>query len=105
MTRAKWTTKDQEAWLEERKPAFLAANQKKCAAKEYFPLITKEFRKKWPVPSATQNEIEAAGSLESTTRAKINKYDRVSSLCNKEWGRNSQIYSVHVPGFITTHAL
>jgi hypothetical protein len=86
MTRAKWTTKDQEAWLEERKPAFLAANQKKCAAKEYFPLITKEFRKKWPVPSATQNEIEAAGSLESATRGKINKYDRVSSLCNKEWG-------------------
>lgn len=86
MTRAKWTTKDQEAWLEERKPAFIAANQKKCAAKEYFPLITKEFRDKWPTPPVTPKEIEDAGSLEMATRVKINKYDKVSSLSNnKEW--------------------
>ena len=37
MTCRKWTTDEQEAWLEQRKPAFLEANQKKTAAKDFFP--------------------------------------------------------------------
>ena len=73
MTHSKWTTKDQEAWLEERKPAFLVANQKKCTAKEYFPLVTKEFREKWPVPLVTEKEVEDAGSLEVATKMNMTK--------------------------------
>jgi hypothetical protein len=82
MTRSKWTTKDQEAWLEERKPAFLVANQKRCTAREYFPLVTKEFRDKWPVPPVTEKETADAGSLEMAIRVKKDKYDKVSLTCN-----------------------
>lgn len=77
MTRQKWTTKEQEAYLEERKPAFLAANQNKAAAKEFFPIVIKEFRDQWPVPAPTHEEIIDAGSLELAARVKRSVYDKV----------------------------
>jgi hypothetical protein len=77
MTRQKWTTEEQEAWLEERKPAFLLANQKKCAARNFYPDLVKEFRNKWPVPPVTQAEIDDAGSVELATRVKRDKYGKV----------------------------
>jgi hypothetical protein len=43
MTRQKIMTDEQEAWLNERKPDFLLANQRKVAAKEFFPTALKEF--------------------------------------------------------------
>jgi hypothetical protein len=96
MTRSKWTTKDQELWLEERKPAFLVANQKKSAAKEYFPLVTKEFRDKWPVPPVTEDEIKDAGSLDMAIRVKKNRYDKVSQY-NGQWiGRETYRYIAYM---------
>jgi len=77
MTRQKWTTKDQEAWLTKRKPAFLEAKQNKTTAKEFFPLVVQEFRDKWPVPPVTQEEIADAGSLELAIRVKKDIYDKV----------------------------
>ena len=77
MTRQKWTTPEQEAWLEERKPDFLLTNQTKSAAKTFYPDLVKEFRDKWPVPAVTQAEIDDAGSIELATRAKRDKYDKV----------------------------
>jgi hypothetical protein len=79
MTRQKWTTKEQEVWLEERKPAFFLANQRKAASKEFFPKVLQEFRVKWPAPSVTQDEINFAGSLELATKIKKDKYDKVYS--------------------------
>jgi hypothetical protein len=78
MTRQKWTTKDQEAWLTKRKPAFLEAKQNKTTAKEFFPLVVQEFRDKWPVPPVTQEEIADAGSLELAIRVKKDIYDNLS---------------------------
>ena len=77
MTRQKWTTPEQEAWLEERKAAFLLANQSKCAAKTFYPDLVKEFRDKWPVPPVNQAEIDDAGSVELATKVKRDKYDKV----------------------------
>ena len=77
MTRQKWTTKEQERWLEDRKPAFLIANQNKIASKEFFPGVVKEFRDKWPVPPVTQGEIKDAGNAELAARVKKTKYDKV----------------------------
>jgi hypothetical protein len=81
MTRRKWTTEEQETWLEQWKTAFLEANQKKSAAKEFFPVMTKEFREKWPVPPVTEQEIIEAGSVELATRVKVGKYDKVQINC------------------------
>lgn len=83
MTRQKWTTKEQEEWLEERKSAFLEANQQRSAAKDYFPTIVKDFREKWPVMPVTQEEIQKAGSVELAERFKRERYDKVNSrmLC------------------------
>lgn len=77
MTRHKWTTKEQETWLDERKPAFLVANQSRTAAKDFFPHVVKEFRDKWPVPPPTQEEMGDAGSLEMAERVKKGLYDKV----------------------------
>jgi hypothetical protein len=79
MTRRKWTTDEQEGWLEQRKPAFLEANQNKTAAKDFFPTVVEEFRQKWPVAPVTEQEIIDAGSVELATREKQNKYDKVHS--------------------------
>lgn len=77
MTCAPWTTEDQHNWLEARKAQFIEANQRKAAAKEFFPDIVKEFRENWPVPSVSQEEIAAAGSVERATKDKHDKYDKV----------------------------
>lgn len=79
MTCRKWTSEEQETWLEQLKPAFLEANQKKTAAKDFFPTVIEEFRQKWPVPPVTEEEIADAGSVELATRAKQGKYDKVGT--------------------------
>jgi len=68
---------EQEAWLEEQKPAFLLTNQTKCVARNFYPNLVKEFHDKWPVPPVTQAEIDDAGSVEHATRVKGDKYDKV----------------------------
>ena len=70
MTRRKWTTDEQEEWLDERKAAFMEANQRKAAAKEFFPTVCKDFCTKWTVPSVTEDEIKEAGSTELATKRK-----------------------------------
>lgn len=81
MTRRKWTSDEQEAWLEQHKPAFLEANQNKTAAKDFFPVVIEEFRQKWPVPPVTEQEIADAGSVELAKRVKQGKYDKVDNSC------------------------
>jgi hypothetical protein len=77
MTRATWATEEQHSWLEARKAQFIEANQRKVAAKEFFPDIVKEFRENWPVPPVSVEEIEGAGSVELATKNKRDKYDKV----------------------------
>ena len=105
MTCQKWTTEEQEAWLEQRKSAFLEANQKKNAAKDFFPVVTKEFREKWPVPPVTEQEIIDAGSVELATRVKQGKYDKVHT--NHSCGKDglTHVYSERLVGFTTTRGL
>jgi hypothetical protein len=105
MTRRKWTTDEQEEWLEQRKPAFLEANQNKTAAKDFFPTVVEEFRQKWPVPPATEQEIIDAGSVELATRAKQNKYDKVDNSCACSQGNTwlTDKNSAHQGGFPIIH--
>jgi predicted nucleic acid-binding protein len=101
MTRRKWTTDEQEEWLEQRKPAFLEANQKKTAAKDFFPTVVEEFRQKWPVPPVTEQEIADAGSVELAKRVKQNKYDKVNNSCACSQGKRwlTDEHSAHQGGF------
>ena len=73
MTHALWVNKDQHDWLESR----IEANQRKAAAKYFFPDVIKDFRKKWPVSPVTPEEVEKAGSEEPATKKKRDKYDKV----------------------------
>ena len=80
MTRATWTDDEQHTWLEARKVIFIEANQRRAAAKEFFPNIVKEFQEKWPVSAPLQEEINEAGSVELATKHKREKYDKVLVL-------------------------
>lgn len=80
MTRAPWTDEEQHTWLEAHKAQFIEANQRRAAAKEFFPNIIKEFREKWPVSAPSQEEINEAGSVELATKNKRDKYDKVPVL-------------------------
>ena len=72
-----WATEEQHNWLEVRKAQFIEANQRKVAVKEFFPDVVREFRGNWPVPAASQEEIEGAGSVERATKIKHDNYDKV----------------------------
>ena len=101
MTRWKWTTDEQEEWLEQRKPAFLEANQKKTAVKDFFPTVVEEFCQKWPVPPVKEQEIADAGSVELAKRVKQNKYDKVNNSCACSQGKRwlTDEHSAHQGGF------
>jgi len=77
MTCASWANKDQLNWLEPRKAQFIEVNQRKATFKEFFPDVVKDFREKWPVSPVTPEEVKEAGSEESATKNKRNKYDKV----------------------------
>ena len=79
MTYALWANKDQHDWLELCKAQFLEVNQRKAVAKEFFPDVVKDFHKKWPVSPVTPGEVREAGSEESATKKKHDKYDKVCS--------------------------
>ena len=81
MTRRKWTTDEQEEWLDERKADFMEANQRKAAAKDFFPTVCRDFHTKWPVPSVTEGEIKEAGSTELATKRKREACDKVRVHC------------------------
>ena len=77
---ATWTDDKQHTWLKAHKAIFIKANQRRAAAKEFFPNIVKEFRDKWPVSAPSQEEINKAGSVELATKHKHKKYDKVPVL-------------------------
>ena len=78
MTHQPWTTEEQRAWLESHKATYLEANENKTAAKEFFPVVFKEFWDKWPVPPVMVEEVERVNdSAEHTTKTKREKYDQV----------------------------
>ena len=79
MTHASWANKEQHDWLESRKARFIEVNQRKAAAKDFFPDVVKDFHKKWPVSPVTPEEVKKAGSEETAMKKKCDKYDKVHS--------------------------
>lgn len=77
MTHTTWADQEQHDWLEAHKAKFIEANQRRAAAKEFFPNTVKEFHEKWPVPTVSPEEIEKAGSIELTMKNKCKRYDKV----------------------------
>jgi hypothetical protein len=78
MVRQAWTTLEQKDWLDSHKATFLEEKQKgNSALKEFFSIVFKEFREKWPVPPVTEDEITKAGSSGHATNTKCDRYDRV----------------------------
>jgi len=78
MTRHSWASDEQEGWLKSHISAFLEAHQKKTLSKEFFPLIIKEFRDKWPPGEATAEEIANASSIEEANKIKRTNYNKVT---------------------------
>jgi len=70
MTRRKWTTHQQEEWLKSHLGGFSAAQVNKTTSKEFFPEVLKEWRKAWPTPGPTEEEITREGSVEKATQKK-----------------------------------
>lgn len=69
MTRRKWTTTNQEEWLNSRLAEFSDAQASKTT-KEFFPAVLKAWRDAWPTPDPTLEEITQAGNQEKATRKK-----------------------------------
>ena len=77
MARRKWTTTDQEDWLKSHLAGFSDAQVNKTTSKEFFPAVLKDWRKAWPTPVPTPEEITQAGSLEKATHKKRSDEDAV----------------------------
>jgi hypothetical protein len=77
MTRRKWTTTDQEEWLKSRLAGFSNAQVNKVTSKEFFPAVFKEWRKAWPTPGPTPEEITEAGNVEKAAQKKRAEEDSV----------------------------
>jgi hypothetical protein len=77
MTRRKWTTTDQEEWLKSYLAGFSDAQANKTTSKEFYPAILKEWRKAWPTPDPTLEEITQAGNAEKATQKKKAEVDAV----------------------------
>ena len=77
MTRRKWTTPDQEEWLKSRLAGFSDAQVNKITTKEFFPVVFKEWRKSWPTPDPSPEEITDAGSVEKGTVKKKTEEEAV----------------------------
>lgn len=88
--------------MEQRKAAFIEANQKKTAARDFFPIVTKEFREKWPMSPVTQQEVDDAGTIELATRVKQGKYDKVTHISIREKEKLTYINSESLVGSPTT---
>lgn len=76
MTCRKWTTTDQEEWLKSQLAEFSDAQVNKMTSK-FFPAVLKEWRKSWPTPDPTPEEITKAGNIEKGTLKKKTEEDAV----------------------------
>jgi hypothetical protein len=77
MTRKKWTTSDQEDWLKSRLAGFSDAQDNKTTSKEFFPAALKEWKKYWPTPDPSPEEITEAGNVEKATLQKKKEEETV----------------------------
>jgi len=80
MTRKKWTSKEQEAWLKARCKAFAEA-EINDTTKAFYQDTLDRWLEVWPNPEPTPAEIQAAGGLESAVKAKAKWQDNVSAGC------------------------
>ena len=75
----KWVTPEQESWLKERLPTFIATQKAKTSVTVFYPELHKEWRQRWPDPSPTQEELRAAGgNSEKALKAVQIRMDEVS---------------------------
>ena len=80
MPRTTWATDEQEEWLKSHIAAFLDAHQNKTLSQDFFPVIVKEFRDKWPPGEPTAEEVAGVLSIEEASKNKCTKYDKVKLL-------------------------
>jgi len=94
MTRKKWTTNDQEAWLKSRSSAFAAAESDNTR-KAFFQGILKEWVDAYPNPDPTPEQVQKAGGLEQAIQKNVHDLHKV----------NLQLHlSCHVNGLTITTA-
>ena len=77
MTRRKWTSDDQEDWLKAQLSSFTEAQAKKSTTSDFFPKALTEWRKAWPVPEPTAEEIAQAKNVQDAIKKKRAREDDV----------------------------
>ena len=77
MTCRKWTTPDQEDWLKSHLAGFSDAQVNKTTSKEFFPVVFKEWRKSWPTPDPSPEEITEEGNIEKAKSMKRTEEEAV----------------------------
>ena len=77
MTHRKWTSDDQEEWLKAWLSLFTEAQANKTTTSKFFPQTLTEWRKAWPVPEPTGDEIAQAKTVEEAIKRKRNRDEDV----------------------------
>ena len=77
MTRRKWTSDEQEDWLKAWLSSFMEAQAKRTTTSEFFPKTLAEWRKAWPVPEPTADELAKANNVEDALKKKRSRDEDV----------------------------
>jgi hypothetical protein len=81
MGKRRWTTPDQQQWLEALIPAFVKAQDDKTTTSVFFPETHQAWQKEWPVKKPTPQEIQdAKGDEQAALATKIKAVEDVSSF-------------------------
>lgn len=78
MTRRKWTTNEQEEWLQEQTKDFLAADAANNTRQAFYADILSKWLEKWPLPDLSPSEIQNAGREDEAKKEKLKWQDNVS---------------------------
>jgi hypothetical protein len=78
MGKKRWTTPEQQAWLEGHVAAFVQAQQEKTTG-TFFKDTYSQWYKRWPTAAPTEDEIEdVEGNIEKACTCKHKAIDNVS---------------------------
>jgi len=79
MTRKKWTTNDQLAWLKAHSEGFAEAEANNTR-KAFFERILTEWCEEYPIPNPTPEEVQQAGGHEQAITRNMKELDKVNML-------------------------
>jgi hypothetical protein len=104
MTRQKWTTESELAWLKKRIPDFQEAQQTHRTG-DFYNKVYDDWVEDFKTPAPTADDITAAGSLEAAERKKRKTIEKVSKFYRPFDSYSHLWFSVSPNGSITIRGL